>query len=383
MYELRAKSKTESEMLMYGSISEWGRVRAVDLFDKISDVKSKGYERLKLKIHCPGGSQFEGLAILSQMATKDIYIIGTVEGIAASMGAVILQGCHWRQMVKGTRLMVHEGTGGIMGSANQIRDYADLVASMNKTLAEIISKRSKRDAEYILKNWMTEGKDTWFTAEQALKEGLIDEIIDGNVVPLEKEQASLVELAAHYDQFLDKSDTTQSAMNKETKEKLIKDLGLKAEATDAEILAAVTGLKSNQKETEPTKEKTTSEGNQAAIDVIMIVAKERGVSEEMLENLKKVAGHDVKLAMSLIPEKKKEETETGKGISLNELIKTIKGESGGSAPEDRKTWTFADWEKKDSNGLLTMAKDKPEEYMKLFNAHHKTNISVDEVKKLV
>jgi ATP-dependent Clp endopeptidase proteolytic subunit ClpP len=192
MYELRAKSTTETDMLMYGTISEWGRVRAEDFINKIVDAKNKGYEKLKLKINSPGGSQFEGLAIMSQMGSQELYLHGVVEGMAASMAAIILQGCHRRSMVKGTRLMVHQGSGGVFGSANYIRNYADLVSSMDKTLSEILAKRSKRDAKYILDNWMAEGKDTWFSPEEALKEGLIDDIIEsGKVVPLEKEKASI------------------------------------------------------------------------------------------------------------------------------------------------------------------------------------------------
>lgn len=380
MYELRAKSQTEAEMLMYGTISEWGRVRAEDLFNKITDVKAKGYQRLKLKINSPGGSQFEGIAIMSQMGTKEIFIHGVVEGIAASMGAIILQGCHRRSMVKGTRLMVHQGSGGVYGSANYIRDYADLVESMNKTLAEILAKRSKRDAEYILKNWMTDGKDTWFSAEDALKEGLIDDIIDGNVVPLKKEQASLVELAAHYEQFLDK--TEQPKMDRD---KLIKELNLKADATDAEILAAITSLKAQKKEEkkEEKKDEKTDDAkagsptNDAAVDVVLIVAKERGVSDEMIEKIKKVAAVDVKLAMDLLPEKNKEEE---KAVSINDLVKALN--SGGKENPDRKNWSFKDWQKNDPNGLLAMAQSKPGDYASLFEKAYGYRPSDDEIKKL-
>lgn len=383
MYELRAKSTKESEMLMYGSIGEWDRVRAVDFIAKISDVKAKGYENLKLKINSPGGSQFEGLAIMSQMGTKEVLIHGVVEGIAASMAAIILQGCHRRSMVKGTRLMVHHGSGVVFGSANNIRDFADLVSSMDKTLAEILAKRSKRDAKYILENWMADGKDTWFTPEEALKEGLIDDIIEGKVVPLEKEQASLLELAAHYEKYLDNFDTTENAMNKETKESLVKELNLKAEATDAEILAAITNLKAQKKD--ETKEEgkgnpsPESKGNNdTAIEVVMIVAKERGVSDEMLEKIKKVAATDVKLAMELLPEKKKEES-----ISVNDLLKELKGSAegkGGAA--DRKNWDFKEWQKNDPNGLLAMAQQKPGDYAKLFEGAYGYKPSEDEIKKL-
>lgn len=393
MFELRAKSDNETEMLMYGSIREWGRVNAETFIGKIAETKSKGYEKIKLKINCPGGSIFEGLAILSQMSSPSLFIHGVVEGIAASMGAVILQGCDQRSMVKGTRMMIHQGASGVMGSANYIRNHADLLESLNKTLAEILAKRSKRDADYILKNWMPEGKDTWFTPEQALAEGLIDDIIEGNVKPLEKEQASLMEMAAHYNQFLD---TTENAMDKATKEKLIKALGLTAEATDAQILEAVEKAKNKEEKTaeektaEAKKEKEkedakaeSSTEKETLVEGVVALAKERGMTEESQINaLKKLAQVDMKAAMDLIPKAKAPESSTTPGGSLNDLITAIKGGNGSSASDERKGWTLDDWQKKDSAGLMALAKDKPAEYAGLFKAKFGYAPTEDEILKL-
>jgi ATP-dependent protease ClpP protease subunit len=373
MFDLRAKSSKETDMLMYGSIGEWSRVRAEDFINKITDVKAKGYEKLKLKIHSPGGSQFEGIAIMSQMGTKEIFIHGVVEGIAASMASVILQGCHRRSMVRGTRLMVHQGQGGVMGSANYIRDYADLVASMDRTIAEIYAKRSKRkDPKWILDNWMPEGKDTWFTAEKALEEGLIDDIIEGNVVPFEKEQASLMELAAHYDKFID---TTQNKMDRD---ELIKQLGLKAEATDAEILAAIANLKATEKEKQEKEKDPPAEKNDA-LEVIAALAKDRGMTDAQIESVKVLAKTDMKAAMALIPEKKAEATST---LSVNELLKAFKEGDKGTGDGDRAKWALRDWEQKDVKGLQAMINKEPQKYAKLFHAAYGYEPKIEDVKEL-
>lgn len=374
MYELQAKSKIEAEMKMYGSIGEWGKVRAEDFIDKIADVKAKGYEKLKLKINSGGGSQIEGIAIMSQMGTKEIFIHGVVEGMAASMACIILQGCHKRSMVKAGRLMVHQGAGGVFGSANYIRDYADLVDSMNKTLAEILAKRSKRDVQYILDNWMKEGKDTWFSAKEALEEGLIDEIIEGNVVPLEKEQASLMELAAHYQSQLD---TNENLMNKE---ELIKLFGLKADATEAEVKAAVEAAAKKVTVEPPKKEDTAANADKTLlIDGLASLAKERGADEKLIASIKKVAAIDYQAGVEMLPAAKTGEEKTP---SVNELIAALKGGSSEVAA-DRKNWKLSDWMEKDSQGLHALAKDKPAEYIKLFKAEYGYEPTVDEITKLV
>lgn len=385
MYELRAKSTKEADILMYGGISEWGRVRAEDFIYKLSEAKNKGYEKVNLKINSPGGSIIEGIAITAQMLTKEVHITGTVEGMACSMMAIVLQKCHRRRMVKGTMLMVHQGAGAVYGSENMIRNYADLMGSMNKIIADILASTTKKKTDWILENWMAEGKDTWFTAEQALKEGLIDEIVDGNVKPLEKETANLLEMAAHYQQYCDTKE------NKMDRDELIKQFGLKADATDAEILAAIGKLKANQKtpETEdPTKKKEKDEtvtavaGDASAIIVLEQLATDRGMKKEQIESLKVLAKTDIKAAMALLPEKKAEAE--AKTLSINDLIGAIKGgTAGGTVAEDRKGWNFDDWQKKDSAGLLKMANEKPEDYCKLFEAYHGMAISAEEVKALV
>lgn len=381
MFDLRAKSSTETDILMYGSISEWGRVRCEDFIRAVSDAKAKGYEKVNLKINSPGGSIIEGIAIMSQMIAQDIIIVGVVEGVAASMASAMLQGCHRRKMVKGTRLMVHQGAGGVWGSANYIRDYADLMDSFNKTLADIYARKTKKEAKWILENWMAEGKDTWFTAEQALKEGLIDEIIEGNVKPLEKEQASLVEMAAHYQQFLD---TNSNKMNRD---ELIKQLGLKAEATDAEILAAIAKLQAEPEKKEEKKDEKKEEKKEEvaaekndALEVIATLAKDRGMTDAQIESVKILAKTDVKAAMALIPEKKAEPA--GSTLNINDLLKGLKSGNSGGVAEDRKAWTFDDWQKKDQKGLLALAKEKPEEYARLFKAEHGVEISIEEVRQL-
>jgi ATP-dependent Clp endopeptidase proteolytic subunit ClpP len=369
MYELRAKSNTETDVLMYGSISEWGRVRAEDFISKLTDARAKGYQRVNLKINSPGGSIVEGIAIMSQMGREDLFIIGTVEGMAASMASVMLQGCHKRRMVKGGRLMIHQGQGGVYGTANYIRDYADLLESYNKTLADIYAKRSKKhDAKWIMENWMAEGKDMWFTAEQALKEGLIDEIIDGNVKPLEKEEATLHEMAAHYQQFFD---TTKTGM---TREEQIAFLGLKAEATDAEIKAAFDALKKPAQPAAPAAAApattTITAEKQKLIDEVVLLAKERGADDKLQESIKKIAAIDMTVAMEMIPKQPATAatTETPKTpVSVNEALAALKVSGGGAAPTDSSKWDWKEWSKhpKEFHALL---EKNPKEYIKIFNA---------------
>ena len=385
MFELRAKTTTETDILMYGSISEWGRITAEDFIKKISEAKSKGYVKANCKINCPGGSIFEGLAVMAQMNTQEIYITGIVEGMAASMGAVILQGCHKRVMMKGTRLMVHQGSGGVAGQVSQIRDYADLLESLNKTLADILSRRSKRkDAKWIMDNWMASGKDKWFTPEEALAEGLIDEIIEGNVKPLEKENASFVEMAAHYSQLNNK--TTETEMKKE---ELIALLGLKADATEAEITAALNAMKAKADAAPAASAAPKTDapapvgGAEKVVEGIVALATAKGVTDEKQINaIKKLAAIDAQAAIDMIPAEASMQADDKKPVSMTELLAALKGGSKDGGASDKSKWTYKDYEK-DPAALLDLAQNKPEQFGKLFQSEFGVTPSAAEISKLL
>lgn len=411
MFELRAQNSKVTDMLLYGSIAEWGRVRSEDFVKAIANAKSQGYEKVKLRINSGGGSIWEGLAIIAEMNGQGIDIEAQVDGVAASMAAVIVASSRRSTMVKGSRLMIHQGTGGVRGTAKQIKVYGELVESLDRTLAEVFATKTGKDAKWILENWMAEGKDTWFTAEQALKEKLIDEVISGNVVPMpNEEKASFYEMAAYYTEQLD---TTENAMDKATKEKLIAKLGLKAEATDAEILTAVEALekKSAEDKKKTAREKliakfklkaeatdaeiiaaaeaeaagtsTKPEGEKSElVEGVMMLAKERGLTDEKkLEAIKNVATKvGIQAAIELLPEAKGKE-EPG---SLKELIAELKsqGTGGTAVSAERKDWNLTKWSKDDPTGLSKMAKEKPKEYIALFKAEHGYEPTEKEINEL-
>lgn len=365
MFELRAKSKEEADIVMYGSISEWGKVRAEDLISRLASARAQGISRVNLKINSPGGSITEGVALMTQLGSDDLYITATVEGIAASMASVMIQGADRRRMVKGGRMMVHQGQGGVFGSANYIHEYADLLDSYNKTIADIYAQKSKRDAKYILENWMKEGKDTWFTADQALKEGLIDEIVDGHVKPLEKENATMLEMAAHYQSQIDTTET----MNKL---ELIALLGLKADATEAEINTALKELKAKADVTaSPAKPATPAADEKTRLaDEIVAMAKDRGADEALQATIKRVALLDASAALTLVPKgevKPVEKVELPKPLNVNDLLAAMSANGGSSVATDRAKWDWDEWSKhpKDFQALL---EKNPKDYIKLFKA---------------
>jgi ATP-dependent Clp protease protease subunit len=133
---------------------------------------------IKIYIDCPGGSVYSGLGLLDTMEyiKPDIMTINT--GLAASMAAVLLcSGTNGkRKSLKRSRTMIHQplGFGGYVQQASDMEIEAKEINSLKKELYEIISDRSKQPYEKVHKDG---DRDYWMTAEEALKYGMIDEII--------------------------------------------------------------------------------------------------------------------------------------------------------------------------------------------------------------
>jgi ATP-dependent Clp protease protease subunit len=133
---------------------------------------------IKIYIDCPGGSVYSGLGLLDTMdyIKPDIMTINT--GLAASMAAVLLcSGTNGkRKALKRSRTMIHQplGFGGYVQQASDMEIEAKEINSLKKELYEIISDRSKQPYEKVHKDG---DRDYWMTAEEALKYGMIDEII--------------------------------------------------------------------------------------------------------------------------------------------------------------------------------------------------------------
>ncbi len=106
-----------------------------------------------------------------------------------------------------------------------------------------------------------------------------------------------------------------------------------------------------------------------------------------IDALKKLAAVDFQAALDMLPtEKVAETTEEGKGgpLNINSLLELAAGLKGGNngTPEDRKNWTFKDWESKDSKGFAALLDKNPKEYIRLFKAEFNYEPTEAELKKV-
>ena len=140
-------------------------------------LDSIGEETIEIYIASPGGSCNAGLGIYDTLQTLKSDTHSTCISLAASFGAVILAACDKRSALEHSSIMIHQPLimgGGITGKASDIEIEAQEMQKTKKTLYKILSKHTGKTEKEI---WDACEHDNWLTPEEALKFGLIDEII--------------------------------------------------------------------------------------------------------------------------------------------------------------------------------------------------------------
>ncbi|WP_370460111.1 ATP-dependent Clp protease proteolytic subunit [Pseudactinotalea sp. HY158] len=131
---------------------------------------------ISLYINSPGGSVTAGMAIYDTMqyVQPDVATFGM--GMAASMGQFLLaSGTKGKRFATPhARVMMHQPSGGIGGTATDIKINAELILHMKRTMAELTAEQTGKSVEQINKD---ADRDRWFTADEALEYGFIDHVI--------------------------------------------------------------------------------------------------------------------------------------------------------------------------------------------------------------
>jgi ATP-dependent Clp protease protease subunit len=132
-----------------------------------------------LYINSPGGSITAGMAIFDTMQYIQPDVATIAVGMAASMGQFLLSsGAKGkRYATPHARIMMHQPSGGIGGTATDVRINAQLIMHMKSVLAELTAEQTGQPLEKVLKD---NDRDNWFTATEALEYGFIDHVVSSS-----------------------------------------------------------------------------------------------------------------------------------------------------------------------------------------------------------
>ena len=151
---------------------------AAYICSEIRYLSRNSKEPLTLILKSPGGSISAGMAIYDTLNASGCEVTTVVEGMAASMAA-FLATC---AATKGRRfcqpnaeIMVHQPLGEVQGQASDISIAADHISSTKRKLIKIFADSVNLEKSKI--KALTD-RDTWLSAEDALKMGFVDHIGD-------------------------------------------------------------------------------------------------------------------------------------------------------------------------------------------------------------
>jgi len=143
------------------------------LFLRADDPKKD----VSVYINSPGGVISAGLAIYDTMKFMGYDINTYCLGMAASMGALLLSaGTKGKRFaLPNSRIMIHQPSGGVIGTSSDIALQAKEVLVLKQMCAGIMAEGTGKTIDKILED---SERDYYMSAEEALEYGLIDVIAE-------------------------------------------------------------------------------------------------------------------------------------------------------------------------------------------------------------
>jgi len=152
----------------------WGGIAPEDFMEALSRTTGP----VTLRINSPGGSVFGAQAMVAAMRAHAQPITARIDALAASAASVIATECATCVMVPGAMMMIHKAWGMAIGNADDMRGTADLLEKIDGTIAGTYARRSGGDVAAFIDKMAAE---TWYSAEEAVAEGLADSVADENL----------------------------------------------------------------------------------------------------------------------------------------------------------------------------------------------------------
>jgi len=329
------------------------------------DYLQKVCSNITIKINSGGGSVLDGYSIISSILNCKVPCNTVIEGLAASIAAVIAVAGKKCFITDYGTFMIHSVSGG-----DGDKKILDIFES---TLVTILTARCNKTAEEVADMMK---KETWMKPAEALAAGFVDEILPTDKkFKAAKKTTNVYELANIYNSLTTKKPmkktTTLLNIAEDSSDDLIsskiEELKNKATADAAEL--ATTKTKLAALEAKEVENKTAAETKLKA-DATEVVNKavtdKKITSEEAAEYINKASTSesDLKFVKNTLDK-------IGGVKTAATRVDNIVGNDKKVTVAGREAWTIRDWEKKDPKGLKDMLDNDKPAYDALYNAYYK------------
>lgn len=357
-----------------------GKMKGIDANDFINlfnRLDNSGHDVINIRINSGGGSVIEGFSIYSALANSKTPIHIYVDGIAASIAAIIAMAGNTISMADHALLMIHDP---FRNNGND--EEGEDLNKIKQSLVTILSNKSGITEERV-SSLMS--KETWMTASEAITLGFANEIgsienITIDAVSIEQSEDVFATIQTVFNAFDTALNNTHLKEEKNMKE-VCERLGLNPEAESSSILNSIDYLMTENeantakvselvneieelKEALSVAETTVSDYKNAEISNLVDTAIANGkINEDTRETWINMATENfdnTKTALDGI------ENKTIVPTSINELINSTETENTVEDDKDHR-W----YEVNDPAYLVNLKKEDPAAYEELYNAFYK------------
>lgn len=165
----------EAELFVYGNIGDRWNEDGVIASDLVRELAALQADVITLRINSYGGSVPDGLAIYNALKRHSATVNVHIDGVAISCASYIAMAGDTITMAQNAQMMIHAPWTFAGGNAVELRDQAAILDRYAKAMASAYADKSGKTYEDAL-SILTDGKDHWFLADEALAEGFADAV---------------------------------------------------------------------------------------------------------------------------------------------------------------------------------------------------------------
>jgi ATP-dependent Clp protease protease subunit len=322
------------------------------------------YPNCTIRFNCIGGSILEGFPIYDMIKNSPMQVKGIVEGCAASMASVLVLACDDVEINPNAYFMIHKAQGGVFGDADAIKAYADTILEMENRIKAIYVAKTGLP-EKTIDGWMASGVDKWINADDAVKFKLANRVVQSakaTKIPIQNFAGKKPDEV--YQVFLNSLknypiNKTEMDKTKATLIVLLATMGINLSANDSDEKFA-NEVENAFKKKDEAIVNALKDNAEALVDQAIADGKVEATEKESFVAMGSTNPKMLVTMLAKLGAKPAGNAPAGTTIVNIGLDKTKDGQA-----DEKASWTYADYAKKDPKALATMQNTDPEKFLKL------------------
>lgn len=341
-------SGTTGTIRIVDRISEYSQSSSSTIKTIVDEYLKTGVVDVEVYINSAGGNCFEATEMCNDLKRlpKVIIKIGSVAASAATYFMTQFPSVAFPN----SQIMIHRPKLGTYGDVITIKADLKLLENTTEDYKTAYSTKMNKTVEQI-EEFFAQG-DYWMTANEAKAQGLLDTILDQTEEVTAESIKILEAVAAPVIPVINNENH-----KKMERKQLISRLKLSADATDAEIDAALTALEAKASKTDTLEASAKANQEAQATALVDQAILDKKITADLKDNYLKLANADFEGTKTIL--------NAMQGVTK---ISAEIEETGASAT-GREKWTLEDFQNNDPEALMEMMSKEPERFKKLEAAY--------------